>query len=69
MRYFLAIEAYLGSLDVPPASREDARLKSWFEAADRYPRQLHEMSLDQYVAMKHRDLRWGERARGVAQGS
>jgi hypothetical protein len=69
MRYFLAIEAYLASLSSPPDSREDARLKAWFEAADRYPRQLHEMSLGEYVAMKHRDLRWHAGGHGLAQGS
>ncbi len=69
MRYFLAIEAYLASLPAPPASREDARLTAWFEAADRYPRQLHEMPLERYLAMKRRDLRWREAASGLAQGS
>lgn len=68
MRYFLAIEAYLASLSVPAASREDARLRAWFEAADRYPRQLHEMPLDRYLAMKQRDLRWREAAGGSAPG-
>jgi len=67
MRYFLAIEAYLDSLAAPPDSREDVRLRDWFEAAERYPRQLHEMGLGQYVAMKHRDLRWHDGARGVAR--
>ncbi|HXS53698.1 MAG TPA: hypothetical protein VN782_14285 [Usitatibacter sp.] len=69
MRYFLALEAYLDSLAAPPDAREDARLRDWFEAADRYPRQLHEMSLAEYVAMKQRDLHWRQGARGVAQGS
>ncbi|HUI98820.1 MAG TPA: hypothetical protein VLY46_01225 [Usitatibacter sp.] len=69
MRYFLAIEAYLASRSAPAASREDARLKAWFEAADRYPRQLHEMDLDRYLAMKHRDLHWRQGARGLAQRS
>ena len=69
MRYFLAIEAYLASLSAPRPAREDARLRAWFEAAERYPRQLHEMSLERYVAMKHRDLHWHEAARGVARGS
>jgi hypothetical protein len=58
MRYFLAIEAYLASLSAPPARREDARLEAWFRAAERYPRQLHEMSLERYLAMKHREARW-----------
>ncbi|HSN19117.1 MAG TPA: hypothetical protein VLS49_00470, partial [Usitatibacter sp.] len=69
MRYFLAIEAYLGSLGAPPAKREDARLEAWFRAAERYPRQLHEMNLAQYLALKHRDLAWERRSPRVAEGS
>jgi hypothetical protein len=49
MRYFLAIEAFL---DAPEASRHRARLEKWFAAVDRYPRQLREMSLDRYLALK-----------------
>jgi hypothetical protein len=58
MRYFLAIEAYLASLSAPPARRDDARLEAWFRAVERYPRQLHEMSLERYLAMKHREAQW-----------
>lgn len=52
MRYFLAIEAFLDSLDAPQASRHRARLEKWFAAVDRYPRQLREMSLERYLALK-----------------
>jgi hypothetical protein len=52
MRYFLAIDAYLDSLDAPEASRHRARLEKWFAAVDRYPRQLREMSLERYLALK-----------------
>ena len=52
MRYFLAIEAYLAALDAPPASRRRARLEHWFDAADRYPRQLREMPRERYLALK-----------------
>lgn len=58
MRYFLAIQAYLDALAAAPARREDARLEAWFRAVERYPRQLHEMPLGQYLAMKHRELAW-----------
>jgi len=63
MRYFLAIQAYLDALAAPPERREDARLEAWFRAAERYPRQLHEMPLGQYLAMKHRELAWEGGAR------
>jgi len=60
MRYFLAIAAYLDSLRAPPASRIEARLEQWFDTTERYPRQLHEMERDEYVAMKRREARAGE---------
>lgn len=52
MRYFLAIEAFLDSLDVPADARHRTRLEKWFAAVDRHPRQLREMSLDRYLALK-----------------
>jgi hypothetical protein len=52
MRYFLAIEAYLDSLDAPPDMRHRVRLEKWFAAVDRHPRQLREMSLESYLALK-----------------
>jgi hypothetical protein len=69
MRYYLAIEAYLASLSAPPDRREDARLRAWFEAAERYPRQLHEMTLERYLALKHRDLAAASRAPRTASSS
>lgn len=52
MRYFLAVESYL---DVP--DDDDRRLRQWFTATERYPRQLHEMEQAEYVAMKQREVR------------
>jgi len=51
MRYFLAIEAHLAALALPPAERRDKRLRDWFDATERYP-QLREMTRDEYLAMK-----------------
>ena len=56
MRYYLAIDAYLESLSMPPAEQLDKRLHNWFAATERFPRQLHEMELDDYVAMKRREI-------------
>ena len=56
MRYYLAVEAYLGALALPAAQRPDQRLRDWFDANERYPRQLHEMSREDYLAMKRREL-------------
>ncbi|WP_423601203.1 hypothetical protein [Roseateles sp. MS654] len=57
MRYFLAIESYLDTLPAPPEQRLDKRLRDWFAATERYARQLHEQSLEEYVAMKHKEAR------------
>jgi hypothetical protein len=53
MRYFLAIDSYLGSVGMPPAAGLDHRLQSWFNAVEQYPRQLHEIDRGDYLAMKH----------------
>jgi hypothetical protein len=55
MRYFLAIEAFLGALSTPPQARLEKRLRDWFAAAERYPRQLHEMERDEYLDMKRKE--------------
>ncbi|MBC8021609.1 MAG: hypothetical protein H7Y14_00725, partial [Burkholderiales bacterium] len=55
MRYFLAIDAYLGSLAAPEAQRVEKRLGDWFAAAEKYPRQLREMERSEYLAMKRKE--------------
>jgi hypothetical protein len=52
MRYFLAVEAYLGSLAAPPGARVEKSLRNWHGAVERYPRQLHEIERDEYLVMK-----------------
>jgi hypothetical protein len=57
MRYFLAIDAWLGSLAMPPQQRLTRRLESWFAASERYPRQLHEMDRAEYLALKQKEAK------------
>jgi hypothetical protein len=57
MRYYLAIEAYLGSLAVPPADRLEQRLHGWFAATERFSRQLHEIDESAYLEMKRQEVR------------
>ena len=55
MRYYLAIEAYLGSLSESPQAQLDKRLRDWFAATELYPRQLREMTQDEYLDMKRKE--------------
>jgi hypothetical protein len=54
MRYYLAIEAYLNA---PAPEQLDKRLGDWFDATERYPRQLHEMDREPYIAMKREEVK------------
>ena len=56
MRYYLALEAYLGALGLPAAQQAERRLNDWFAAVERYPAQLHELELGQYLALKREQL-------------
>lgn len=55
MRYYLAIDAYLGALSSTPDKRLAQRLTSWFDATEQYPRQLHEVSRQEYIQMKYKE--------------
>jgi hypothetical protein len=61
MRYYLAVNAFLGSLSTSPAARVEKGLQDWFSAIERYPLQLHEMERRDYLVMKR-----AEHARQVA---
>lgn len=49
MRYYLAIDDYVAS---PAPAQLEQRLNNWFDATERYPRQLHEMEKNDYLTMK-----------------
>ncbi len=55
MRYFLAIDAYLGTQAAPAAQRVEQSMERWFAATERYPRQLHEVDRETYLTMKRRE--------------
>jgi hypothetical protein len=68
MRYYLAIEAFLGALSAPPQARLEKRLHDWFAAVERYPRQLHEMEQGEYLDMKRKEyLRQQAEARATTR--
>jgi hypothetical protein len=56
MRYFLAIESTLATMHLPASTRVEQRLQAWFDAAERYPRQLHERERDAYLQMKRDEI-------------
>ncbi len=55
MRYFLAIDTYLGSLSTPGPQRVDKRLRDWVAALERHPKQLRETEPD-YVELKREQM-------------
>jgi hypothetical protein len=55
MRYYLALEAYLGTLDAPAAERMEKRLRAFHAGLERYPLQLRELELAEYLEIKRRD--------------
>jgi hypothetical protein len=57
MRYYLAIEAFLGALSEPAQAQLEKRLHDWFAAVEHYPRQLHEMEQGAYLDMKRKETR------------
>ena len=56
MRYCLAVESYLRSLSRPEQEQIEARLQDWFASSQRFSRQLYEMDLDAYLAMKRNEI-------------
>jgi len=55
MRYYLAIESYLGALGAPREQRLEKSLRDWFTATERFPRQLRELGQAEYMDMKRRE--------------
>lgn len=54
MRYYLAIDACLQSLDIPVDQRFDRRLTRFLASMEQYPRQLHEMDGATFLEIKRR---------------
>ena len=54
MRYYLAIDTYLGA---PALAQFEKRINDWFNSVERYPQQLHEMDKAEYLNMKRKEYR------------
>ena len=57
MRYYLAIDAYLGAYTTPPAEQFEKRIRDWYASTERYAPQLHEMDQAEYLDMKRKEMR------------
>ncbi len=57
MRYYLAIDAYLAALAVPLKSQPEKRFQLWYASNESYPRQLHEVEKEEYLAMKRKEYK------------
>jgi len=57
VRNFLAIEAFVDSVDAPAPQQLTRRFERWFELTERYPEQLHELERGEYLASKQREYR------------
>jgi hypothetical protein len=52
VRYYLALEAWLGTTDVPAPQRLEARLNRWFDGTERFALQLREIPRETYLRAK-----------------
>jgi len=57
MRYYLAIDSYLGAYNLPPGEQVEKRINAWYDATERYATQLHEMEKAEYLEMKRNEIR------------
>lgn len=65
MRYYLAIDSFLDTMDAPEGQRVERRIQDWFTATERYPRQLREMDRNTYVTMKRQE--YGQQTTAAAK--
>jgi hypothetical protein len=56
MRYFAAIEAFLGAQSGTPQARFEKRIRDWYAATELYARQLHEVEQAEYLEMKRKEI-------------
>ena len=57
MRYYLAIDTAIDTHGLPAAEQQERRLREWFAATERYPRQLHELDQGEYLEMKRKEMK------------
>ena len=55
VRYQLAIQAYLDTLEVPEGQRFERRIARWFDLTERFRPQLFELEQEEYLRNKRRE--------------
>ncbi|HJV34144.1 hypothetical protein [Geomonas sp.] len=55
VRYYLALETFVDTLNYPESQRFEKRLSRWYDLTSKYPRQLKEMDKPEYMATKRRE--------------
>jgi hypothetical protein len=55
VRYQLAIQAYLDTLELPEGQRFERRIARWFDLTERYRPQLFELEQEEYLRNKRRE--------------
>jgi hypothetical protein len=55
VRYYLAILAYLDTLNIPAEQRFEKRINQWYALTGRYKRQLPEIDKEEYLTYKRHD--------------
>ncbi|MBE0598503.1 MAG: hypothetical protein IH614_14655 [Desulfuromonadales bacterium] len=57
VRYYLALQVYLRTLELPPAERFEARLRQWHQLTSSYGERLFELEWEEYRQSKQRERR------------
>ena len=56
MRYYLAMKVFLETWQLPSEERFEARIEDWFQQSEQYPRQLRDLSRDEYLNSKRKEI-------------
>lgn len=66
VRFYLAVQAYLDTLEAPEAQRLEQRLTRWYDLTMRYRRQLFDLEKSDYLSFKRQEHKNQLRLQGVA---
>jgi hypothetical protein len=52
VRYYLGIKSFMDTHNYPEESRFQMRISQWYDLADRYRKQLHDLEKKEYLTLK-----------------